>query len=80
MSYETYEKLDEAVLSLTGTPEWEALIQVIGTENAAAMRNQLDAPDWGEFKFQQGYREALFFVFNLREHTKQLVESKDATV
>ena len=80
MSYETFEELDEAILSLTGTPEWQALIQVLEAENSVALQNQLDAPDWSEFKFQQGYRQALFFVFNLREHTKQLVESKDATV
>lgn len=75
MSYETFQELDEAILGLTGEPEWKALVQVLGAENAAAMQNQLDASDWGEFKFQQGYRQALFFVFNLREHTKQLAEA-----
>ena len=70
-----FQKLDEDILGLTGTPEWATLLQVLEAENAAAVQNQLDAPDWGEFKFQQGYRQALLFVFNLREYTKQLAEA-----
>jgi len=70
-----YQKLDEDILALTGKPEWATLLRVLDAEHSAAMQNQLDASDWGEFKKHQGYREALFFVFNLREYTKQLAEN-----
>lgn len=80
MSYENFQELDEAILTLTGSPEWKAFVHVLGAENYNATQNQLDASDWGEFKFQQGYRQGLFFAFNLREYTKRLVENDNADV
>ena len=76
-----YQKLDEDVLSITGSPEWESVIQLLEAEANAALQNQIDAKDWGEFKEQRGYRAGLSFVARLREITKTLIEAyDDATV
>lgn len=77
----TNEELDEAILTLTGTKEWQDyFVRLLEAENAAALQNELDAPDWGEVKYQRGYRAALNFVYNIREMTKQLIENTDAPV
>jgi len=72
-----YQKLDEDVLSITGRPEWESVLQLLEAEANAALQNQLEAKNWGEFKEQGGYRAGLSFVARLREITKTLIEAYD---
>lgn len=77
MSYQDY---DEAVLTLTGTPEWKTLMELLNAENAAATQNQLEASKWEDVRFYQGYRAALEYVYSIREVTKILVEQQDGSV
>lgn len=75
----TNEELDEAILTLTGRKEWtEYFHKLLEAENAAAVQNELDAPNWDEVMYQRGYRAALGFVANIREVTKALIEQLDA--
>jgi len=73
-----YQEIDEDILTLTGTKEWKTLVSLLEAENAAATQNQLEAKDWDMVNYQKGYREALLFVFNVRETTKTLIEQADA--
>jgi len=73
-----YQEIDEDILTLTGTKEWKTLVSLLEAENAAATQNQLEAMDWDMVNYQKGYREALLFVFNVRETTKTLIEQADA--
>jgi len=75
-----YQELDEAILGLTGSQQWKALVTVLEAENAASIQNQLEAKSWDEVNYQMGYREALRFVYQVREHTKALMESQDAVL
>ena len=73
-----YQEIDEDILTLTGTKEWKTLVSLLEAENAAATQNQLEAMDCDMVNYQKGYREALLFVFNVRETTKTLIEQADA--
>lgn len=76
---EDYQKLDEDIMSLTGSPEWQdSFMKILQAEAAAALQNQLEAHDWDEVMFQRGYHKALEFVANIRAVTQVLIEQAEA--
>lgn len=75
---ENHQKLDEDILGLTGSEEWQTFLIVLEAEGNAAVSNQLEAETWDLVNYQRGYIAALRFVANIRETTKILIEQAEA--
>lgn len=76
-----HQKLNEDILSLTGSAEWKgSFMTLLEAEAAATLQNQLEAQSWDIVNYCRGYRAALEFVANAREVTKMLMEQADASV
>lgn len=67
MSNITQEQLDEAVLDLTGRPEWATLAKGLQNDIYQAQATALDAPDWDTVCRLRGFAEGLAFVLRLRD-------------
>lgn len=66
----TQDKLDEALLYLTGLDEWNTLCLSLKNEIYAAQARSLDVGSWEEVNQLRGYAQALAFIINLRDNTK----------
>lgn len=65
----TQEQFDEAVLTLTGTPEWDIIVQGLANDIYHTQCQALDAADWGAVKELKGFASGLSYVINLRSTT-----------
>jgi hypothetical protein len=75
-----YQKLDEAVLAITGGPNWDEFLTIMDAEANAAIENEMQAETMEEIKYWRGYRQGLVFVANMRQVTKTLIEQSNANV
>lgn len=79
----TDEELDEAVLSVTGNPNWNIVVKGLQNDIYGLQASALDAPDWDTVCRLRGQAEGLAFVINLRDtviRSREVKESNDADV
>ena len=74
----TQEQLDEAILGLTGTPNWEIIATFLVSEAIQSRDMCADANSWDEVNKLSGFAEGLAYVVNLRSMTEaSLKEGQD---
>jgi len=76
----TQEQFDEAVLELTGRPEWAVFEQGLKNEIYQSQARALSAESWEVVCRLRGFAEGLSFVGNLRAMTVAAQENNDASV
>jgi len=76
----TQEQLDEAVLGITGTPNWEIIATFLVNEALQSRDMCADANSWDEVNKLSGFAEGLAYVVNLRSMTEAALEQRNADV
>ena len=76
----TQEQLDDAILTVTGMPDWELVIKFLVHEALITRDSCADAQSWEEVCSRRGFAEGLAYVANLRETTKRAQEERNADV
>jgi len=76
----TQEQLDDAVLSVTGSREWDIFAQFLVNEAISARDSCADAKTWEAVQKAAGFAEGIAYVVNLREMTERTMEERDANV
>lgn len=76
----TQEQLDDAILGLMGTPNWEIIAKFLVSEALSARDQCADAGSWEEVNKLSGFAEGLAYVVNLREMTERALKERDADV
>ena len=76
----TQEMLDEAVLGLMGTPNWEIIATFLANEAIQSRDMCADANTWEEVQRLSGFAEGLAYVVNLRAMTETALEQRNADV
>ena len=74
----TQEQLDDAILTITGHPDWSIVAQFLISEAIVARDMCADANTWEEVKTRSGFAEGLAYVVNLRESTERAMEERNA--
>lgn len=74
----TQEKLDEAILDITGRPDWDMIATFLVNEALIARDRCADAHSWEEVQRAAGFAEGLAYVVNLREMTIKSMEQRNA--
>lgn len=74
----TQEQVDDAVLALTGLPEWNILQQALNHEIYQCQASSLDVNTWEEVCALRGYAKGLAFVINLRDMVTKSKEQESA--
>lgn len=78
---EINEQFKEAMLTLTGSPEWDMLLDELKKEIYQHQANLLDnAKNWDSVVFTKGWCSALAYIVTLRDRTKAMQEVDDANV
>ena len=78
MNQLTQEQLDDAVLTLSGTPEWAIVMQGLQADIYHMQASVFDAPDWDTVNKLRGFAEGLAYVINLRNTVTGLKEIEEA--
>jgi hypothetical protein len=68
----------EAIMTLTGLPEWEMLTEELAKMVYEIQANALEASSWEQVQQDKGFAKGLAYMINLREDTK--LEKKSADV
>ena len=76
----TQQELDEAILGITGLPEWHLICGFLVNEALQTRDQCADAKDWGDVQRMAGFAEGIAFVVNLREMTERVLEETNANV
>ena len=76
----TQEELDDAILTITGRPEWALVAELLAREAIISRDMCADSPTWEDVQRRAGFAEGLSFVLNLRNMTEQAQENYDANV
>ena len=63
----TQEDYENAVLLVTGSPEWEIIQQGLYNEIQASQGNALFLKDWDSVKEEKGFIRGLMYCITLRE-------------
>lgn len=63
----TQEKFNEAVLDVTGGPNWDIVKLGLSNDIYQAQAQALDAGSWEEVCRLRGFAQGLAYVMNLRE-------------
>jgi hypothetical protein len=72
---------DEAMLTLTGSKEWDLLKDELIKEIYQMQCNLIDnCKNWDQFVYTKGWAECLAYIIRLRERTKASMENADADV
>jgi len=74
----TQEKLDEAILTITGNPDWAIVAEFLATEAIIARDSCADADSWDIVNKRSGFADGLAYVLNLRDMTEQSMEQRNA--
>jgi hypothetical protein len=74
----TQEQLDDAILGITGTPNWEIIAQFLVNEAIQSRDMCADAQSWEDVQKLSGFAEGLAFVVNLRSMTETALEERNA--
>jgi hypothetical protein len=72
------DKYFDDMMTLTGTPEFEVLVEELERMVYEIQANALEAPSWERVQEDKGFAKGLTYIINLREHTK--LEKKNADV
>ena len=72
----TQEQLDEAVLGLMGTPNWDIIAAFLVNEAIQSRDMCADANSWEEVQKLSGFAEGLAYVVNLRSMTERALEER----
>ena len=75
MSTITPEEYENAVLLVTGSPEWEVIQQGLYNEMQASQANALFLPAWDRVQEEKGFVRGLMYCITLRE---QFIAAKNA--
>jgi len=67
------EELENAVLLVTGSPEWETIQKGLFNEIQAAHYNALFLPTWEKVNEEKGFVRGLMYCITLRE---QMIAAK----
>jgi len=74
----TQEQLDEAILTITGRPEWDIVASFL-THEALVVRDACaDADTWEQVKHGRGFADGLAYVVNLRDATIRAMNERAA--
>lgn len=65
----TQEQMTEAILSVTGGPDWEIVKKVLLADIYNIQAGALDAKSWEAVCEARGFAAALAYIVNLRETT-----------
>ena len=77
----TQEQLDDAILTITGHPDWAIVAEFIAREGIITRDSCADASSWEEVNQKKGFAEGLAFVLSLRQITETGIEErKNATL
>lgn len=76
----TQEEFDNAVLEITGNPNWAIIQKGLANDIYNAQASALDAKTWEEVNALRGFAQGLAFVINLRESVTRAKEINDAAV
>lgn len=68
----------EGIMTLTGTPEWEMLVEELEKMVYEIQANALEAGSWEQVQQDKGFAKGLAYMIHLRENTK--LEKKNADV
>lgn len=67
----TQEQLDDAVLEITGRPEWATFVQGLLNEIYQSQARALTSETWEDVCRLRGFAEGLAYVSNIREIVTQ---------
>jgi hypothetical protein len=76
----TQEELDEAILGLMGSPNWDLIAKFLVDEAITARDQCADATTWDEVNKLAGFAEGIAYVVNLRDITERALEERNANV
>jgi len=76
----TQEQLDDAVLGIMGSPNWDIIAAFLVNEAVQARDMCADANSWDEVNKLSGFAEGLAFVVNLRSMTEAALRERNADV
>ena len=76
----TQEALDDAILGITGNPDWQIVAKFLVNEAIIARDQCADAQTWEQVQRLSGFAEGIAYVVNLREMTERAMEERDADV
>ena len=78
------DRLNEAVLTITGGVDWEIFAQGLHNDIYHVQANILEAPSWDEVCEARGFCKGLAYVISMRDSTllamQQAEEDKNADV
>jgi len=74
----TQEQLDNAILTITGNPEWALVAEFLAREALISRDSCADAISWEDVNKRAGFSDGLAFVLNLREMTERAMEERNA--
>jgi hypothetical protein len=75
------DRLDDAILTVTGGPDWAVVAQGLANEIYEAQARVFDVQSWDDVNRLRGFAQGLAYVLNLRDATilaKQQREQSDA--
>lgn len=72
----TQEELDNAILGITGTPNWDIIAKFLVAEAIQSRDMCADAKDFDEVNRLAGFAQGLAYVVNLRDMTEQMIEER----
>lgn len=77
----TQDQFNEAVLAVTGGPDWDIVKQGLSNDIYQIQAGSLDANSWDEVLEGRGFARGLAYLINIREMTIQSMKAEaDADV
>lgn len=76
----TQEEFNQAVLAVTGGPDWDIVKQGLANDIYQVQSGALDAKTWEAVCEARGFAAGLAYIINLRETTLMAMETADANV
>jgi hypothetical protein len=73
----TQNEFNNAVLSITGGPDWDIVKQGLSNDIYQVQAGALDAKNWTEVCEARGFASGLAYLINLRENTIMMMEQGD---
>jgi len=73
----TQEEFNDAVLHVTGGPEWDIVKQGLSNDIYQAQAGALDAKTWERVNELRGFAQGLAYVINIRENTLTAIEQEE---
>jgi len=73
----TQEQLDDAVLTITGHPDWSIIVKGLENDIYHTQASMADASSWDQVNELRGFMKGLAFVINLRNTIKAVKEQEE---